>query len=107
MKTLHIYVSDEMYERLQYFIKSEGFKGPSEFFRFMIKYFEFLPPTPKRTFLNRFRRNHPYEPLRPPYFDFYPERILPGSNQGVPYSPDPPPDSDSAPTQQQHSPTAS
>ncbi len=87
MKTIHIYVSDEMNERLQYFLKSEGFKGPSEFFRFMIKYFEYMPPTPKRTLLDRFRGNKPYQPR---YFDFYPERTLPGSDQGIPYSQQPP-----------------
>jgi hypothetical protein len=94
MKTIHVYLSDEMHERLQYFIQSEGFKGRSEFFRFMIKYFEYLPPTPKRTLLDRFRGNRPYQPQ---YFDFFPQRILPNSNAGVPYSP----------TQGENPPTAS
>ena len=96
MKTVHIYVSDEMYERLQFFIKTEGFKGPSEFFRFMINYFEYLPPTPKRTMLDRFRfqGNHPYEPtMRPPHFDFYPQRVPGGSDGGSSYVPTQAPDS--------------
>jgi len=84
MKTIHIYLSDEMNERLEYFIQSEGFKGKSEFFRFMIKYFEYLPPTPKRTMLDRFRGNRPYQA---PTFDFYPQRYFPNTTQGIPYSP--------------------
>ena len=104
MKTLHIYVSDEMNDRLQYFIKSEGFKGPSEFFRFMVKYFEYLPPTPKRTLLDRFRGNVPYQPS---YFDFYPQQISPNSTAGIPYSSDPTSDPINLPPQQSNPPTPS
>ena len=114
MKTVHVYLSDEMYARFRYFIESEGFKGPSEFVRFMIKYFEYLPPTPKRTVMERFRGNRPYEPAsRPAYFDFFPQRVIPGTNQGIPYSPDPSdspnfqPPPDDSPTQHANPPTPS
>jgi Arc/MetJ-type ribon-helix-helix transcriptional regulator len=60
MKRIHVYLPDSLAERLDYFIELEGFKGPSEVIRFMIKYFEYMPPTEKRTNLSIFRRNSPY-----------------------------------------------
>jgi metal-responsive CopG/Arc/MetJ family transcriptional regulator len=61
MKRIHVYLPDSLAERLNYFIEMEGFKGPSEVVRFMIKYFEYLPPTEKRTNISIFRMRKPYK----------------------------------------------
>ena len=69
MRRIHVYLPKSLSERMDHLIETEGFKGPSEFVRFMIKYFEFLPPTAKHTNLRRFRAMGPYrhrEYLIPP-----------------------------------------
>gem|GEM_PF-5357483 len=60
MKRIHVYLPDSLAERMHHLIETEGFKGPSEVVRFMIKYFEYLPPMPKRTNLPRFRAISPF-----------------------------------------------
>jgi hypothetical protein len=57
MATVHVYMSAQLRKRLGAIIETEGFRGPSEFFRFMIKYFEYIPPTPKKTHLDAFRQS--------------------------------------------------
>jgi len=68
-RRIHVYLPKSLAERMDHMIESEGSKGPSEFVRFMIKYFEYLPPTAKRTNLRRFRSLSPFnatEYLVPP-----------------------------------------
>jgi len=78
MATIHIYLPASLRARLDSLIENEGFKGPSEFVRFMIKYFEYIPPTPKFTNLKMFRggQKYPGDPSNPlpNYFTFYPLR---------------------------------
>jgi len=69
MRRIHVYLPKSLAERMDHLIETEGFKGPSEFVRFMIKYFEYLPPIPKNTNLRRFRALSPFkhnEYLAPP-----------------------------------------
>jgi hypothetical protein len=70
MKRIHVYLPESLAERLDYFIEMEGFKGPSEVVRFMIKYFEYLPPTEKRTNVSIFRGNRPFMSRYMPFHEY-------------------------------------
>jgi metal-responsive CopG/Arc/MetJ family transcriptional regulator len=45
MKTLNISLPDKLYQKVEFFVDREGFANKAEFFRFLIKFFEFSKPT--------------------------------------------------------------